>query len=126
MRKGVVGRDEMGRKREGVREEEKKRGRDLERDQLAPTSSLALKEAQVQWKVLGGFQLSQQSPPSGGINQRSLMQLQDNSQHQESDKNDLLDGSPWQKDFPCRPDLKTKEPGFIKVCQQVGKPEMLH
>lgn len=100
MRRGVVRRDEKGRKREGVREEEKKRGRGLERDQLAPTSSLVLNEARVQWKVLGGAQLSQQSPSSGGINQRRLMKRQDNSQHQESDENDLLDGSPWQKDFP--------------------------
>ena len=56
----------------------------------------------------------QQSSPSGRTDQRSLVQCPHNGRHQESDQSKLLDSGPWQKDSPCRPDLKTKEAGLVK------------
>lgn len=90
---------------------------------MVPASSLAQWEAPVQQKVLEGFQWSQESTSSGGVDQMSLEQCQNSNWHQESDQSDQLHNRPWQKDSPCRPGLKSKQASLVKGCRQAVKAE---
>lgn len=113
-------------KKKGIRmrEGETEGGKDLERQQLACARSFAQREALVQHKTLEILAAPAECT-IWRVDQRSLVQRQDSSQHQGSDESDLLDSGLWPKDSPCWPDLKTEQAGSVQVCQQVVKPDML-